>query len=54
MLNKNLCLQDADFMYLTGVTQPNCVAMFGGDDSPAPGYTLFVPEPSDHVSHDSL
>ena len=37
-------MKDADFMYLTGVAQPNCVAMFGGQDSPAPGYTLFVPD----------
>ena len=36
-------------MYLTGVAQPHTVAVFGGPDSPAPGYTLFVPDPDNHV-----
>lgn len=43
-------LQDANFSYLTGVNQPNAVAVLGTNDSSSPGYTLFVPEPSSHAS----
>ena len=45
------CGQDADFAYLTGILQPNCVMMIekgrsgggGGSGSGEHRYTLFVP-----------
>lgn len=42
-------LQEADFLYLTGIAQPQVVAILGGNDSPAPGYTLFVADSNAYV-----
>lgn len=47
-LMQQVDVQEADFLYLTGLTQPG-VALVESSSSSQGKFTLFLPTPTDHV-----